>query len=41
MLYRRPYGSGDFVLADTGGRELERQPLPRELVDRGITVAPK
>ncbi|MDH6463238.1 dipeptidyl aminopeptidase/acylaminoacyl peptidase [Micromonospora sp. A200] len=41
LLYRRPSGSGDFVLADTEGRELERQPLPRELVDRDVTVAPK
>ncbi|WP_433687576.1 TolB family protein [Micromonospora carbonacea] len=40
LLYRRPYGSRDFVLADPTGRELVRQPLPPELVDRAVTVAP-
>ncbi|SCL15823.1 hypothetical protein GA0070624_0833 [Micromonospora rhizosphaerae] len=41
LLYRRPSGSRDFVLADLTGRELVRQPLPHELVDREITVAPR
>ncbi|WP_431974620.1 hypothetical protein [Micromonospora haikouensis] len=41
LLYRRPYGSRDFVLADSTGRDLVRQPLPPELVDRNITVAPR
>ncbi|MFI6161161.1 TolB family protein [Micromonospora haikouensis] len=40
LLYRRPYGDRDFVLADLTGRELVRQPLPPELVDRNLTVAP-
>ncbi|MCI4063384.1 hypothetical protein MRQ36_12670 [Micromonospora sp. R77] len=38
LLYRRPYGSHDFVLADLTGRELVRQPLPRELAEREITI---
>ncbi|WP_319463517.1 hypothetical protein [Micromonospora sp. RTP1Z1] len=41
LLYRRPYGARDVVLADLTGRELVRQPLPRELVEREITVAPR
>ncbi|MFU8873387.1 hypothetical protein [Micromonospora sp. SL4-19] len=41
LLYRRPYGSGDFVLADLSGRELVRQPLPKQLVDLAVTVAPR
>jgi hypothetical protein len=41
LLYRRPYGTRDVVLADPGGRELVRQPLPKELVEREITVAPR
>ncbi|MER7333345.1 MULTISPECIES: hypothetical protein [unclassified Micromonospora] len=41
LLYRRPGGSRDYVLADLTGRELERQPLPRELVGREITVGPR
>ncbi|MFG2056311.1 hypothetical protein ACGFI9_20035 [Micromonospora sp. NPDC048930] len=41
LLYRRPLGTGDFVLADPTGRELVRQPLPRELVDLEVTVAPR
>ncbi|MFJ8581490.1 hypothetical protein [Micromonospora sp. NPDC093277] len=40
LLYRRPHGSGDFVLADPTGRELVRQPLPKPLVDLELTVAP-
>ncbi|WP_157746309.1 hypothetical protein [Micromonospora inositola] len=38
---RWQYGSRDFVLADLTGRELVRQPLPKELVDRAVTVAPR
>jgi hypothetical protein len=41
LLYRRPYGSRDFVLADPSGRELVRQPLPKQLVDLELTVAPR
>ncbi|GAA2185465.1 hypothetical protein GCM10009848_15190 [Micromonospora lupini] len=41
LLYRRPYGSGDFVLADTAGRELVRQPLPEQLVQLEVSVAPR
>ncbi|MEU5720964.1 hypothetical protein ABZ783_03940 [Micromonospora sp. NPDC047738] len=41
LLYRRPNGSGDFVLADLTGRELVRQPLPKQLVDLELTVAPR
>ncbi|TDB75984.1 PD40 domain-containing protein [Micromonospora sp. KC723] len=41
LLYRRPLGSNDFVLADPTGRELIRQPLPRQLVDFEVTVAPR
>ncbi|MFE9651521.1 hypothetical protein [Micromonospora sp. NPDC006431] len=41
LLYRRPNGSGDFVLADPTGRELVRQPLPKQLVDLELTVAPR
>ncbi|PWR12521.1 hypothetical protein DKT69_23720 [Micromonospora sicca] len=41
LLYRRPNGAGDVVLADLTGRELVRQPLPKDLVDREITVAPR
>ncbi|MGB2567759.1 TolB family protein [Micromonospora citrea] len=41
LLYRRPYGSRDVVLADPEGRERERQPLPRELVELNVTVAPR
>jgi dipeptidyl aminopeptidase/acylaminoacyl peptidase len=41
LLYRRPYGSRDFVLADTAGRELVRQPLPKQLVDLEVSVAPR
>lgn len=41
LLYRRPYGARDVVLADLTGRELVRQPLPKELVEREITVAPR
>lgn len=40
LLYRRPHGTGDFVLADTTGRELVRQPLPRQLVGLEVTIAP-
>ena len=40
LLYRRPFGAGDFVLADRTGRELIRQPLPRQLVDLAVTIAP-
>jgi dipeptidyl aminopeptidase/acylaminoacyl peptidase len=39
LLYRRPYGSRDFVLADTSGRELVRQPLPKQLVGLELSVA--
>ncbi|MGC1214183.1 MAG: hypothetical protein WA890_23355, partial [Micromonospora sp.] len=41
LLYRRPYGSRDFALADLTGRELVRQPLPKELVYQELTVAPR
>ncbi|WFE37580.1 hypothetical protein [Micromonospora sp. WMMD998] len=41
LLYRLPYGSGDFVLADTTGRVLVRQPLPRQLVGLAVTIAPR
>ncbi|WP_262285023.1 hypothetical protein [Micromonospora sp. MA102] len=41
LLYRLPYGSRDFVLADTSGRALVRQPLPKQLVDLEVTVAPR
>ncbi|MFF5172346.1 TolB family protein [Micromonospora sp. NPDC000089] len=41
MLYRLPYGSGDVVLAGVDGRQWERQPLPKELVGRTLTVAPR
>ncbi|OKI57900.1 TolB family protein [Micromonospora sp. CB01531] len=41
LLYRRPNGSRDFVLADPTGRELVRQPLPKQLVDLELTVAPR
>ncbi|TDB73389.1 PD40 domain-containing protein, partial [Micromonospora sp. KC721] len=41
LLYRRPLGSNDFVLADPTGRELIRQPLPRQLVDFEVAVAPR
>ncbi|MET8834104.1 hypothetical protein ABZV78_09335 [Micromonospora sp. NPDC004540] len=41
LLYRRPHGSRDFVLADPSGRELVRQPLPKQLVDLEVTVAPR
>ncbi|QLQ38551.2 hypothetical protein [Micromonospora robiginosa] len=41
LLYRRPLGTGDFVLADTTGRELIRQPLPRQLVGLEVTIAPR
>ncbi|MGC4879619.1 hypothetical protein ACLQ26_25565 [Micromonospora sp. DT43] len=41
LLYRRPYGSGDFVLTDTAGRELVRQPLPEQLVELEVSVAPR
>ncbi|TDC80121.1 hypothetical protein E1193_17950 [Micromonospora sp. KC606] len=41
LLYRRPLGSNDFVLAEPTGRELIRQPLPRQLVDFEVTVAPR
>lgn len=41
LLYRRPHGSRDFVLADTSGRELVRQPLPKQLVDLEVSVAPR
>ncbi|MET7834118.1 hypothetical protein ABZS44_15025 [Micromonospora sediminicola] len=41
LLYRRPLGAGDFVLADTTGRELVRQPLPKQLVDLELTIAPR
>ncbi|MEV4654541.1 hypothetical protein [Micromonospora sp. NPDC049301] len=41
LLYRRSAGDRDFVLADPAGRELERQPLPTELVDREIVIAPR
>lgn len=41
LLYRRPLGAGDFVLADTTGRELVRQPLPKQLVGLEVTIAPR
>ncbi|MFE9956338.1 TolB family protein [Micromonospora sp. NPDC005299] len=41
LLYRRPFGTGDFVLADPSGRELVRQPLPKQLVDLEVSVAPR
>ncbi|MET7966034.1 hypothetical protein [Micromonospora sp. NPDC005305] len=41
LLYRRPNGSRDFVLADTAGRELVRQPLPKQLIDLEVSVAPR
>ncbi|MEU0152332.1 TolB family protein [Micromonospora fulviviridis] len=41
LLYRRPSGAGDFVLADRSGRELVRQPLPKQLVDLEVSVAPR
>ncbi|MFR9774508.1 TolB family protein [Micromonospora sp. MS34] len=40
LLYRLPFGAGDFALADPAGRTLVRQPLPRKLVDLELTVAP-
>ncbi|NES29737.1 hypothetical protein GCE86_25470 [Micromonospora terminaliae] len=40
LLYRRPNGSRDFVLADPSGRELVRQPLPKQLVGLELSVAP-
>ncbi|MET8283217.1 hypothetical protein [Micromonospora sp. NPDC005174] len=39
LLYRQPY-EGDFVLADTAGRELVRQPLPEQLSELEVSVAP-
>lgn len=41
LLYRRPLGAGDFVLTDPTGRELVRQPLPRELIGLAVTVTPR
>ncbi|MGC4808322.1 TolB family protein [Micromonospora sp. DT233] len=41
LLYRRPHGREDFVLTDLAARELVRQPVPSELVDREISVAPR
>ncbi|MEW2543675.1 hypothetical protein O7542_26195 [Micromonospora sp. WMMC264] len=41
LLYRLPYGSRDFVLADTTGRELVRQPLPEDLALAEVTIAPR
>ncbi|MEV0004375.1 hypothetical protein AB0H28_19130 [Micromonospora sp. NPDC050980] len=41
LLYRRPLGARDFVLADTTGRELVRQPLPRQLVSFELTIVPR
>jgi hypothetical protein len=38
LLYRWPYGTHHVVLADPSGRELVRQPLPRDLVEREITI---
>lgn len=40
LLYREPY-NGDFVLADTTGRELVRQPLTAQLSELEISVAPR
>ncbi|MGV9977967.1 hypothetical protein ACWDUH_09825 [Micromonospora wenchangensis] len=41
LLYRRPGGHRDVVLADPAGHELQRLPLPRELAERTVSVAPK
>ncbi|MFC4149265.1 hypothetical protein ACFO0M_23705 [Micromonospora mangrovi] len=41
LLYREPIGAGDYVLADPAGRELVRQPLPRELVAQHLTLSPR
>ncbi|MEU8332429.1 hypothetical protein [Micromonospora sp. NPDC048839] len=41
LLYRPPDESGDFVLADTAGRELIRQPLPEQLAELEVSVAPR
>ncbi|MFI9640389.1 hypothetical protein ACIG87_10005 [Micromonospora sp. NPDC051925] len=41
LLYRRPGGYQDVVLADPAGHEWERLPLPRKLAERTVTVAPK
>lgn len=41
LLYRRPLGQGDFALADPAGRELVRQPLPKELIGLEVLVAPR
>lgn len=41
LLYRRPYGSREFVLADTTGRELVRQPLPDDFSLAEVTIAPR
>ncbi|MGV9210413.1 TolB family protein [Micromonospora sp. RB23] len=40
LLYRQQY-EGDFVLADTRGRELVRQPLPGQLSELEVSVAPR
>ncbi|MEU7926035.1 hypothetical protein [Micromonospora sp. NPDC049107] len=40
LLYRQPY-QGDVVLADTTGRELVRQPLPEQLSELEVSVAPR
>ncbi|MFG1838305.1 hypothetical protein ACGFH8_07695 [Micromonospora sp. NPDC049175] len=41
LLYRPPDESGDFVLADPTGRELIRQPLPEQLAELEVSVAPR
>ncbi|SCF36747.1 hypothetical protein GA0070216_111138 [Micromonospora matsumotoense] len=41
LLYRRPGGYRDVVLADPAGHELQRLPLPRELAERTVSIAPK
>ncbi|SBT49710.1 TolB family protein [Micromonospora auratinigra] len=41
LLYRRPLGQGDFTLADPTGRELVRQPLPKELISLEVLIAPR
>lgn len=41
LLYRRLYGYRDFVLADPAGRELARQPVPREVATLELSPAPR
>ncbi|WP_405115152.1 hypothetical protein OG559_11895 [Micromonospora sp. NBC_01405] len=41
LLYRRPYGYRDYVLADPTGRELARQPVPREVATLDLSATPR